>query len=67
MTEEQAPYEVPPNKEMKDSLPVEDYTTYFCPHCNEHFGQGILVNIKVICSYCNKFFVMVGLNEEKIL
>lgn len=51
--------------ENKNSFQKEDYTTYYCPHCEEPFAQGILVNIKVICSHCNKFFVIVGLNQEE--
>lgn len=55
------------DKELKNSIPLENYSTYHCPHCGKVFGQGILVNTIVICSHCNKFFVMVGLNEEKSL
>lgn len=51
--------------EVKHSIPIEDYTTYYCPHCEEPFAQGILVNVKVICSYCNKFFVMAGSVQEE--
>ena len=40
----------------KNSFQKEDYTTNHYPHCGEVFGQGILVNIKVIYSHCNKFF-----------
>jgi len=53
------------NKELKDSTPIEDCITYPCPHCGEPFAQGILVNVKVICSYCNKLIVMVGLAQGK--
>ena len=51
----------------KNLIPVavEDYTTYYCPHCEEPFAVGVLVNVKVICSYCNKFFVIVGLAQEE--
>ncbi|MCD4676689.1 MAG: Mrp/NBP35 family ATP-binding protein [Desulfobacula sp.] len=48
-----------------DSISIENYSTYYCPHCGEPFGKGILVNIKIICSYCNKFFVMVGLDQKE--
>lgn len=49
----------------KDSFQEEDFTTYSCPHCGEPCAVGILLHLKVICSYCNKFFVMVGLGQAE--
>ena len=51
--------------ENKNLFQKENYTTYHYPHCEEPFAQGILVNIKVICSHRNKFLVMVGFNQEE--
>jgi len=51
--------------ENKNSFNNENYTTYYCPHCEKPFAQGILLNVKVVCSYCNKFFVIVGLHQKR--
>jgi len=42
----------------------EDYTTYYCPHCDKPFAKGILISVKIVCPHCNEFFVMVGIGEE---
>ena len=43
----------------------EEFTTYYCPHCQEPLAFGTLYHLKVICPNCAKLFVMVGLGQEE--
>lgn len=44
----------------EDLILVEDFTTYYCPHCEEPVAVGILLHLKVVCPECGKLVVMVG-------
>jgi hypothetical protein len=42
----------------------EDFTTYYCPHCQEPLAVGTLYHLKALCPNCENLFVMVGLGQE---
>jgi len=42
----------------------EEFTTYYCPNCQEPLAFGTLYHLKVICPNCKNLFVMVGLDQD---
>ena len=44
----------------ENSIPVKDFTTYYCPHCEEPIAVGILLHLKIVCPECEKLVAMVG-------
>ena len=51
--------------EIEKSSDPNDFTTYFCPHCEEPLAVGTLFHLKAICPNCEKLFVIVGLSQEE--
>lgn len=43
----------------------DDFSTYYCPHCDEPFAKGILLHARIICPSCREWVVIAGLGIEE--
>ena len=51
--------------ENKNSFQKKNYITYHCPHCEEPFAEGVLLNIKVICPNCEKLIIILEMTVRR--
>lgn len=52
-----------PDSDIKKSDP-NDFTTYYCPHCEEALTVGTLYHLKALCPNSKELSLMVGLVQE---